>query len=51
MQPPDARLCFSFTRPAALHPLPPQPDIYTYLGIYSRNEWGLKPSIFEARLP
>ncbi len=27
-----------------------KPDIYTYLGIYSRNEWGIKPSTHEARL-
>lgn len=23
-------------------------DIYTHLGIYSRNEWGLKPTIYSA---
>lgn len=28
-----------------------KPDIYTHLGIYSRNEWGIKPSTQEARLP
>ncbi|PRW60037.1 UPF0696 C11orf68-like protein [Chlorella sorokiniana] len=27
-----------------------KPDIYTHLGIYSRNEWGIKPSTQEARL-
>lgn len=27
-----------------------KPDIYTHLGIYSRNEWGIKPSTHEARL-
>ena len=25
-------------------------DIYTHLGIYSRNEWQLKPTVYEARL-
>lgn len=25
-------------------------DIYTHLGIYSRNEWQLKPTVHEARL-
>jgi hypothetical protein len=25
-------------------------DVYTYLGIYSKNEWGLKPTIYSATL-
>lgn len=36
------------------HPTTPtllcDPPVCRYLGIYSKNEWGLKPSIFEARL-
>lgn len=27
-----------------------KPDILTHLGIYSRNEWQIKPTIAEARL-
>ena len=28
-----------------------KPDIYTHLGIYSKNEWQLRPTVLEARLP
>lgn len=27
-----------------------KPDIYTYFGIYSKNEWGLKPTIYSSAL-
>ncbi|KAI3435956.1 hypothetical protein D9Q98_002014 [Chlorella vulgaris] len=27
-----------------------KPDVYTHLGIYSKNQWQLKPTVFEARL-
>ena len=28
------------------HAQGPLPDVYTHLGIYKQNEWGLKPSIY-----
>lgn len=28
-----------------------KPDIFTHLGVYHGNEWGLQPTVREARLP
>ncbi len=27
-----------------------KPDVYTYLGIYSKNEWNLRPTVYSATL-
>ncbi|KAL3874102.1 hypothetical protein ACJMK2_037163 [Sinanodonta woodiana] len=29
-------------------PLHYKPDVYTYLGVYRNNEWGLRPTIYES---